>query len=140
MIAWLEHWFDFDDATYLNSASEGLMPRVAIQAAGLAVDAKTFPHRVTQSSFFEVTDRLRASIANLIGGRPEVALTTGASAGTAILAGRRFHDRGRLQVAAQPLWHRFLLVPAEAPRDAAAGAVLLDGHGRRERLQRAAFR
>ena len=87
MIAWREHWFDFDDATYLNSASEGVMPRVAIQAAGLAVDAKTFPHRVTQSSFFEVTDRLRASIANLIGGRPdEVALTTGASAGTAILA------------------------------------------------------
>ena len=34
-----------------------------------------------------MTDRLRASIANLIGGRPdEVALTTGASAGTAILA------------------------------------------------------
>ena len=51
------------------------------------MDAKTFPHRVTPASFFEVPDRLRASIANLIGGRPEeVALTTGASAGTAILA------------------------------------------------------
>ena len=87
MIPWREHWFDFEDATYLNTAAEGLMPRAAIQAAQQAVDAKTFPHRVVPAPFFEVPDRLRASIAKLIGGRAdEVALTTGASAGAAILA------------------------------------------------------
>ena len=248
---WRAHWFDFADAVYLNTSAEGLMPRVAIQAAQRAVDAKTFPHRVSQTSFFDVPNRLRASIANLIGGRPEeVALTTGASAGTAILAyglpwkpgdevitstgefplqyttwaplaererrdaprglthpGRflsaddliaalsprtrlvsvslvRFDDGsmldasklarachaqgvwlaldisqccgavpidvaeldadfmtcGRLQVAAQSLRHGFLLVQAEPPRDAAPGAVLLDGHRRRGRLQLVEFR
>src|SRR5687768_5196915 len=84
---WGAHWFDFADAVYLNTSAEGLMPRAAIQAAQQAVDAKTFPHRVSQTSFFDVPNRLRASIAHLIGGRAEeVALTTGASAGTAILA------------------------------------------------------
>ena len=84
---WRTQWFEFDDAVYLNTSAEGLMPRVAVQAARQAVDAKTFPHRVAPSTFFEVPDRLRASIASLIGGRPEeVALTTGASAGAAILA------------------------------------------------------
>ena len=84
---WRAHWFEFDDAVYLNTSAEGLMPRVAVEAARQAVDAKTFPHRVAPSTYFEVPDRLRASIASLIGGRPEeVALTTGASAGTTILA------------------------------------------------------
>ena len=84
---WGAHWFEFDDAVYLNTSAEGLMPRVAVNAARRAVDAKAFPHRVAPSSFLEVPDRLRVSIANLIGGRfDEVALTTGASAGTAILA------------------------------------------------------
>jgi selenocysteine lyase/cysteine desulfurase len=84
---WRTHWHGFDDAVYLNTAAEGLMPRVAVEAARQAVDAKTFPHRVAPSTLFEVPDRLRASIASLIGGRPEeVALTTGASGGTAILA------------------------------------------------------
>jgi cysteine desulfurase/selenocysteine lyase len=80
-------WFEFDDAVYLNTSAEGLMPRPAIQAAQAAVEAKTFPHRVPASSMFELPDRLRASIAKLIGGQAdEIALTTGASAGTAILA------------------------------------------------------
>ena len=84
---WRVHWYEFDDAVYLNTSAEGPMPRVAVEAARQAVDAKTFPHRVVPSPYFEVPHRLRASIANLVGGRPEeVALTTGASAGAAILA------------------------------------------------------
>ena len=87
MIPWHEHWFGFDDAIYFDTAAEGVMPRVAIKAAQQAVEAKTFPHRVPPTPFFEVPTRLRASIAKLIGGRDdEVALTTGASAGAAILA------------------------------------------------------
>ena len=62
MSAWREHWFEFDDAVYLNTAAEGLMPRVAVRAAQQAVDAKTFPHRAAAASaFFERPDRLRAS-------------------------------------------------------------------------------
>ena len=84
---WRVHWHEFDDAVYLNAAAEGPMPRVAVEAARRAVEAKMFPHRVPPSAYFEVPDRLRASIASLIGGRSEeVALTTGASGGTAILA------------------------------------------------------
>jgi cysteine desulfurase / selenocysteine lyase len=87
MTDWRLHWHAFDDAVYLDTAAEGRLPRVAVEAAQQAVDAKTFPHRVPREPFFAMTDRLRASIASLIGGRAEdVALTTGASAGPAILA------------------------------------------------------
>lgn len=86
---WRTEWFDFDDAVYLNSAAEGVMPREAVAAVAQAVEAKKFPHRATisASAYLEVQGQLRATLATLVGGRPEeIALTTGASAGTAILA------------------------------------------------------
>lgn len=83
----MDDWFDFDDAVYLNTSAEGIMPRPAVLAARQAVDAKVFPHRVPPSPVFERSDRLRESLARLIGGHAdEIALTTGASAGAAILA------------------------------------------------------
>src|SRR5205807_2502029 len=52
-----------------------------------ALEAKKNPHHKTDATFFEVPNRLRASIAKLIGGKPEeIALTSGASAGVAAVA------------------------------------------------------
>jgi len=81
---WKKEWFEIEDAAYLNTAAFGPMPRASLRAVQASLEAKTFPHRVGYSAFFEVPNRLRASIARLIGSKPEeVALTTGASTGLA---------------------------------------------------------
>jgi selenocysteine lyase/cysteine desulfurase len=84
---WRQEWFEFEDATYLNVSGQSPMPRVSIRAAQAALEAKKFPHHKPDSTFFEVPNRLRASIAQLIGAKPEeVALTTGATAGVTAVA------------------------------------------------------
>src|SRR5437899_1923086 len=63
------------------------MPKVSIRAVQAALEAKKNPHHKPDATFFEVPNRTRASIAKLIGGKPEeVALTSGASAGVAAVA------------------------------------------------------
>src|SRR5216683_758841 len=84
---WKNEWFEIDDAAYLNTAAHGAVPRVSLRAVQASLEAKKFPHHVSDSAFFEVPNRLRASIARLIGSKPEeVALTTGASTGVAAVA------------------------------------------------------
>jgi len=84
---WKKAWFEIEDAAYLNTAAFGPMPRVSLRAVQASLEAKTFPHHVDDAIFFEVPNRLRASIARLIGSKPEeVALTTGASTGLAAVA------------------------------------------------------
>jgi cysteine desulfurase / selenocysteine lyase len=84
---WRQEWFEIEDATYLNVSGQAPMPKVAIRAAQASLESKKNPHHFPDSQFFEVPNRLRASIAKLIGGKPEeVALTTGASAGVAAVA------------------------------------------------------
>jgi cysteine desulfurase/selenocysteine lyase len=84
---WQQEWFEFEDATYLNVSGQSPMPRVSIRAVQAALEAKKFPHHKPDSTFFEVPNRLRASIAQLIGAKPEeVALTTGATAGVTAVA------------------------------------------------------
>jgi cysteine desulfurase / selenocysteine lyase len=84
---WRQEWFEFEDATYLNVSGQSPMPRVSIRAVQAALETKKFPHHKPDSTFFEVPIRLRASIARLIGGKPEeVALTTGATAGVSAVA------------------------------------------------------
>lgn len=86
-IDWRQEWFEIEDATYLNLASESPMPKVSLRAVQAALEAKKFPHHKPDSTFFEVPNRLRANIAKLIGARPEeIALTSGASAGVAAVA------------------------------------------------------
>jgi len=86
-IDWRQEWFEIEDATYLNLASQSPLPRVSIRAVQAALEAKKFPHHKPDSLFYEVPDRLRASLAKLIGAQPEeIALTTGASAGVAAVA------------------------------------------------------
>jgi selenocysteine lyase/cysteine desulfurase len=84
---WRQEWFEIEDATYLNLAGESPMPKVSIRAVQAALEAKKFPHHKADSTFFEVPNRIRASLAKLIGGKPEeIALTSGASAGVAAVA------------------------------------------------------
>ncbi len=84
---WRKEWFEFDDVSYLNVAGQGPLPRVSIRAVQAALEWKKFPHQLPDSAYFELPNRLRASVAKLIGGRAEeVALTTGASGGLAAVA------------------------------------------------------
>ncbi len=84
---WREEWFEFEDATYLNLAGQSPMPKVSLRALQAAQEWKKFPHHKPDSTFFEVPNRIRASIAKLIGGRvEEIAITTGASTGVEAVA------------------------------------------------------
>ena len=84
---WRQEWFEIEDATYLNLAGQSPMPKVSIRAVHAALEAKKYPHQKPDSTFFEVPNRIRAAIAKLIGGKgEEVALTSGASAGVAVVA------------------------------------------------------
>jgi cysteine desulfurase / selenocysteine lyase len=84
---WRQEWFEIEDATYLNLAGQAPMPKVSIRAVQAALEAKKYPHQKPDSTFFEVPNRIRASIAKLIGAKPEeIALTSGASAGVAAVA------------------------------------------------------
>src|SRR6202048_2144508 len=79
---WRQEWFEIEDATYLNLAGQSPMPKVAVRAVQAAIELKKFPHRIPDTAFFEVPNRLRASIAKLIGAQPEdIAMTSGASTG-----------------------------------------------------------
>ncbi len=84
---WRQEWFEIEDATYLNASGQGPMPRVSIRAAQAALEAKKNPHHMADSTYFEVPNRVRASIGKLIGGKAqEIALTSGASAGVIAVA------------------------------------------------------
>src|SRR5256885_11426326 len=84
---WRQEWFEIEDATYLNLAGESPMPKVSIRAVQAALEAKKNPHHKPDSTFFEVPNRIRASIAKLIGGKPEEnAPASGDSAGAAAAA------------------------------------------------------
>ena len=82
-----QEWFEIEDATYLNLAGQSPMPKVAHRAVQTAIEWKKFPHHIADSASFEVPNRIRASIAKLIGAKPEeIALTTGASTGMSAVA------------------------------------------------------
>ncbi|HLQ00451.1 MAG TPA: aminotransferase class V-fold PLP-dependent enzyme [Candidatus Limnocylindria bacterium] len=84
---WRKEWFEFEDTTYLNLAGQAPMPRTSIRAAQAAIEWKKYPHQKLDSTFFEVPNRIRASVARLVGGKPEeIAITTGASTGMAAVA------------------------------------------------------
>jgi cysteine desulfurase/selenocysteine lyase len=84
---WRQEWFEIEDATYLNLAGQSPMPKVAVRAVQAAIELKKFPHRIPDTAFFDVPNRLRASLAKLIGAQPEdIALTSGASTGMSAIA------------------------------------------------------
>lgn len=84
---WRQEWFEFEDAAYLNVAGNGPMPKVSLRAVQGALEWKKFPQRIPDTAYFETPDRIRATLARLIGAQPEeIAVTTGASSGIASVA------------------------------------------------------
>jgi cysteine desulfurase / selenocysteine lyase len=84
---WREEWFECEDATYLNLAGQSPMPKVSLRAIQTALADKKHPHHRTDSVFYEIPNRIRSSIAQLIGAKQEeIAITTGASAGVIAVA------------------------------------------------------
>jgi cysteine desulfurase / selenocysteine lyase len=84
---WRKEWFEIEDATYLNMSLQSPMPKAALRAAQTALEWKKFPHRMPNEAYFDIPNRIRRSIAELIGAKEEeIALTTGASAGIAAVA------------------------------------------------------
>jgi cysteine desulfurase / selenocysteine lyase len=84
---WRGEWFEFEDATYLNLAGQSPMPKVSLRAIQSAIADKKYPHHRTDAVFYEIPNRIRTNIAQLIGAKSdEIALTTGASAGVTAVA------------------------------------------------------
>jgi cysteine desulfurase/selenocysteine lyase len=84
---WRQEWFEFEDATYLNLAGQSPMPKVSLKAVQTALEGKKFPHTKPDSTFFELPNRIRTSIAQIIGAKPEeIAVTSGASSGAIAVA------------------------------------------------------
>lgn len=86
-MSWKER-FDLRHTVYLNGATQGPLPRVAIAAIEQAVALKRDPSRIDDAIYFELPDRVRKAGAALFGCRPQdLAVCTGASAGVGLLAG-----------------------------------------------------
>jgi selenocysteine lyase/cysteine desulfurase len=86
-VDWRQAWYANDAVVYLNAAGQAPMPRVSLDAVQAALEWKKFPHALTDQGEMALPQRVRTSIANLIGAKPqEIALTTGASAGLMALA------------------------------------------------------
>lgn len=84
---WRQEWFEFEDATYLNLAGQSPMPKVSLRALQAAQEWKKFPHHKPDSVFYEIPDRIRTNLAQLIGAKSEeIAITTGASTGVCAVA------------------------------------------------------
>lgn len=87
MIDWRNEWHEFEGVTYLNLASNSPIPKGSIKRLQEAIEWKKFPQRIPDAAFFDVPNRVRAAIAQLIGGKSEeIALTTGASTGMSAVA------------------------------------------------------
>jgi cysteine desulfurase / selenocysteine lyase len=84
---WRDQWFEFNDAAYFDVSAQGPMPKVAHRAAQAALDWKKLPQNMPETAYFELPNKIRASVAKLIGAKPdEIAVTTGASGGLLALA------------------------------------------------------
>jgi cysteine desulfurase/selenocysteine lyase len=85
---WRSEWFEFEDVVYLNAASIGPLPRVAVRAVQQALEWEKFPHKLPEGAHFSQPNRVRALLATLISAQPEeIALTTGTSGGLQAIAG-----------------------------------------------------
>jgi selenocysteine lyase/cysteine desulfurase len=80
-------WADPGGATFLNFAGHAAMPRMAVAAACASAALKGRPVGGDAAGFFDASERVRSSLAQLLGARAgDIALTTGAGPGAAIVA------------------------------------------------------
>ncbi len=72
---------------WLNTAHQGPLPAVAVAAAEQAIAEKTAPYRIPDEAFRDRPERLRARLAELVGGRPdEIVLGNSTSHGLHLVA------------------------------------------------------
>lgn len=77
----------FHGRIWLNTAHQGPLPKIAVEAALEALDQKTRPYLLREEDFFAVPARLRAALGKLIGGEADdVILGNSASYGLDLLA------------------------------------------------------
>lgn len=77
----------FNGRTWLNTAHQGAIPRVAAEAARTAVEQKSRPYLIRNEDFFQVPVRLRAALGALIGASPDdIILGNSATHGLDLLA------------------------------------------------------
>ncbi|MDH3743755.1 MAG: aminotransferase class V-fold PLP-dependent enzyme [Acidobacteriota bacterium] len=57
---------DFADSVYLNCATQGPLPRVAVAAGRQALDLEARPEQITDEMYFSVPDGYRAAVAALV--------------------------------------------------------------------------
>ncbi len=81
---------DFPDlapTVYLDCAYQGPFPRRAIARIQQAIELKSHPERLGSSEYFELPDRVRARLADMVGAdASEIALTNSATQGVGIVA------------------------------------------------------
>jgi selenocysteine lyase/cysteine desulfurase len=61
----------FDGRVWLNTAHQGPLPKVAIEAAKATLEQKVRPHFLLDEDFFEVPRRLKVALGKLTGAAPE---------------------------------------------------------------------
>jgi selenocysteine lyase/cysteine desulfurase len=78
---------DFEGVTYLDAAGQGPLPLNSVRASQTALEWKKLPHRIPESEYFGLPDRIRALLARLMhGDAEEFAITSGASNGMMVVA------------------------------------------------------
>lgn len=92
---YVEDFGPFDGRIWLNTAHQGPLPKVAVEAARAALEQKARPHLLRDEDFFEVPRRLRAALGKLIGAAPEdIILGNSTSYGLDLLANGIQWQRG----------------------------------------------
>ena len=80
-------FFDFAPGIYLDCAYQGPFPRVTVDRIQRAVELKCRPDRLKVPEYFELPERVRNRIAEIVGADPaEIALTNSATQGIGIVA------------------------------------------------------
>jgi cysteine desulfurase/selenocysteine lyase len=75
------------DRVWVNTAHQGPLPRVAAEAARLAVEEKLDPRRMDEEAFFQVPRTLRGTLGRLVGAAAEeIVLANSTSYGLDLLA------------------------------------------------------
>jgi cysteine desulfurase / selenocysteine lyase len=81
-------WFgSFDGRIWLNTAHQGPLPLIAVEAVKAAAEMKAAPHRIEDELFTEVPERVRSLLARLVGGvAEEIVLGDSTSHGVHLIA------------------------------------------------------
>ncbi len=78
---------DFGATTYLNCAYQGVFPLAAAARAHDAIELKCHPERMDPAEYFDLPQRVRNHLANIVGSdESEIALTGGATQGIGVVA------------------------------------------------------